>query len=268
MSRFGPTDPAGDETDRDPKAPVWEQRVGHAAVALCEALVEAETSGGLAIVPETAKVIGAALKGVVHDEVERGDFLDQALALAEDIVARQRPEIDSLRRLGGRIAFRTLETWPGDLTGRPLQPFPSRDADPERRSAASVTGYEARSLHQAAHAYVGALLTDEPFTAAFGRFRFKRPIDEYQPAIRVRVLLAGAVLDLLVEHHAGTALSRLSCPCGSRAMQEIALASGVTARERETIGESVQRARMTTEVHDQFLAYWATTGPGQVPACV
>jgi hypothetical protein len=255
MNSDGPGALSGAGSEPGSDTAVWERQIGQAAVALCEAVMEREVSGDLAATPETAAVIEAAIRIVVHDEVERGDFLDQALALAEEIVAQNRPALEALHRAGGGFVFRTLETWPDCLANRPLQPLPSAGAGPAGETTRRISDYEARSLHQAAHGFVGALLTNEPMTVAFGRFRLTPSRADCPPDVLVRVLLAGAIVDELVE------APRSKCPCAQMAMEEIALACGVSAHARHTIGESVQRAGKTTEAHHRFIASWEAMGP-------
>ena len=255
MSSDGPAALAAGGSAPGSGATVWERQIGQAAVALCEAIMQREASGELAVSSETAEVIEAALGVVVHDEVERGDFLDQALALAEEIVAQNRPALEGLHRAGGVVAFRTLETWPDRLTHKPLQPLSSAGTDQAGQTTGRISDYEARSLHQAAHAFIGALLTNESVTAAFGRFRLTPSPTDCPPDVLVRVLLAGAIVDQLVE------ATPSKCPCGQMAMEEIALACGVRADARHTIDESVQRAGKTTEVRDRFVASWEAIGP-------
>jgi hypothetical protein len=242
-----------EDLEGEASPPEWEQRAMQVGVALCGAILESPSSGGLQLEPDEADILEAALRAVAHDAVERDDFFDHAMVIAEDLIARSKPEIDELLAHGGRVAFRTLETLPAELTGQALQPLTARSAEDRLQRQDSLTWYRWRSLHQAAHAYVGVVLLEEPVEAAFGRFKLRPRGNAYSFDNHLRTLLAGDVLDSMVGRDAVPAPSVAHCPCGEMAMALIASAADVAAEAGDTIGSATARAGKAAEVHDIFI---------------
>src|ERR1035437_5917510 len=110
---------AGDGLEGGESPTEWEQRAGQVGVALVGAILEHSSSDGLGLEPEEAEILEAALRAVARDDLEREDFFDHAVVIVEDLIARFRPEIDELRAHGGRLAFRSLGTFPAEWTGQP-----------------------------------------------------------------------------------------------------------------------------------------------------
>jgi len=146
----------------------WEQQIAIAAVALMGMIVDRKTTGTVAFAPEEAEAIRAASAAVTAGAEERTDFFDQAMALAKDRIGGFQAEIAALRAedADGRIIFSTLDHMPAELMGQPLQALPHVE---ETRLAVpgSLTEYEWRSLHLAAHVKVGVTLIRVPGTASF-----------------------------------------------------------------------------------------------------
>jgi hypothetical protein len=236
-----------------------ERLLRQAVCAITEDVAAESLKGFPDVSPSSKARLDAAVQQATCLGEERGDFLIQAHEIADEAVNNSLVAVQGLLgAYGVAPVFSDLEDWPIYSVDVPL-PAISPSADASRTNPSS---YEIGLLHRVAHGFLAAALTGQRVSVGFSGFRV--PNSAASSRHRLRILLAGQVVDMLV---ARGQPPKGGCECSTLAFEFILRELAITGLSGVgTLFEQLEAVGQTQVVHGYFMAAWTKTGPLVVEA--